>query len=58
MRLGSYAGPSSAAHGTNPKSLSYSTPQHNMGKIIFSMPRNDEIVYENNLIANKKKFWD
>ena len=29
-----------------------------MGKIIFSMPRNDEIVYENNLIANKKKFWD
>ena len=29
-----------------------------MGKIIFSMPRNDEIVYENNLIANKKKFWN
>ena len=29
-----------------------------MGKIIFSMPRNDEIIYENNLIENKRRFWN
>ena len=35
----------------------FNTPSQNMGKMIFQMPRNEEIFYENNLMNNKKRFW-
>ena len=35
----------------------FNTPTQNMGKMIFQMPRNEEIFYENNLMKNKKRFW-
>jgi len=39
-----------------PLNQQLTTPHKNMDKMIFYMPRNEEIYHENNLIENKHRF--